>query len=152
DLVLGQAVGEEPRHHLHGGFGHAVVGSVGGDSVGGDGRDVDDRAARDFGGIDEGGHLAGGKLSEEAGAFQVCGENGVPAFFGCFEQIYPADGGDAGVVDEAIEAAKAVQRLVHEAQAVGGCGDVGLNGDCGTAGLFDFADHLVGSLAIGMIV
>src|SRR4029078_4011099 len=106
DFVLGQAVGEEPGHHLHGGFGHAVVGAVGGDGVGGDGRDVDDRAARDFRGINEGDHLTGGGLGEEERAFEIGGANGVPALLGGFEQVFAADRGNAGVVDEAIEPAE----------------------------------------------
>src|SRR5205823_211362 len=52
----------------------------------------------------------------------------------------------------AVEAAEAGERFVHEMLAIGGCCNVGLNGDRLAARLCDFADDFVGGLAIGMVV
>ena len=113
DAVVGEAVGQEPCHHLHGALGHAVVGTIGGRGISGDGGDVDNRATGDRCGLDLAEHLASGLLGKEKWALEIGGKDTFPVVRGEVEKIHATGRSDAGVIDQQVETS---EFLVHMGQ------------------------------------
>ena len=86
--------------------------------------------------------IDGGVLAQVEVTLEVDGEDDVPLLFRHVEDHLVAQ--DAGVVDDDVEPAEGVERLLHHAVAGLEVGDVVVVGDGVAAHLLDFVDDLVG--------
>lgn len=141
DAMGGKAGGPELGGHGEAGFGDAVFATVDGSGVGGEGGDEEKFIATGKKGLTGVGEpVAGGELGEEVGAFEVHGQDLVKDFFFGFGDVGAFAGGDAGVVDEAVEASAAFEDALEEVGAVLGGGELGGNGE--KLLVFGFGDGL----------
>lgn len=141
DAVFGQPVGEQGGHHAQAGFADAVFAADRRTGEGGNRADIDDAAAavRMFGLLAD--HPAGDLLGEKVGALEVDLHHPLETLFGGFQEIDAVQGGDAGVVDQEIAAAKAVFHGLDHPPAVGRDADVGLDPEKRRSARFDFFLH-----------
>ena len=157
NAVGGESGGPELGGHGEAGLGDTVFSTVDRGGVGGDRGDEDQFVAtgeKGLSGVSQ--PVAGGKLAKEVGAFEVHGHDFVEDLLFGFGDIGSFAGGDACVVDQTVEATKAVENLLHQVGAIFGGGELG--GDGQKLLVFAFGDGLasgdgfLSGLAVGGVV
>lgn len=130
DSVRGEAVGPELGDHGESCFGDAVVAAVEGGDGGGEGGDEEEFVAvgeEGFSGVFE--PVFGDELGEEVGALEVDAEDFVEDVLGGFGDVCADARGDAGVVDEGVDAAEGGEGFLIELVAAGIGADISGYGD-----------------------
>jgi len=152
DAFAGKTTCKEFVHHGEGGFGEAVFGPVGADGVRAEGADDDDGGVFDEPIGFEPDHDPGDTLGEKVGALEIGVHDVVVALLVGVEEVVSFEGSDAGVVDEEVDAAEALECVLDEEVSIGAEADVSGTDVSEAAGIFNALSRLLGGGEVFAVV
>ena len=152
DAIFGQSIRPQRCHHAHARLADAVFGAGGGAGISADRADVDDFGSNDHALFDQADHVVGDTLGEEKRPLQIDRHDFVITGNAGVEDVGADTRGDAGIVDQHVDAAEFRQRGIDQHVEAVEIAGVGLH-DQGVATCFDYiGTGLLGGGAVAVVV